>query len=150
SLLDELKRTLHSLENDLRKQQLALLLTGPYDAEDAIIAIHPGAGGTESQDWAEMLMRMYLRWGEAHGYDVEVLDVLEGDEAGIKSATLSVRGPNAYGFLKAEAGVHRMVRISPFDASGRRHTSFASVDILPDLVDADDIEIRSEDLRIDT
>ncbi|HEY8449964.1 MAG TPA: peptide chain release factor 2, partial [Bacillota bacterium] len=127
-----------------------LLLTGEYDAEDAILSLHPGAGGTESQDWAEMLMRMYVRWAERKGFEVRVLDYLEGEEAGLKSATLSIRGRYAYGFLKAEKGVHRLVRISPFDASGRRHTSFASVDVLPDLEDDGDVEIRPEDLRIDT
>ncbi|MFS8571307.1 MAG: peptide chain release factor 2 [Thermaerobacter sp.] len=151
SLVEDIQRETQDLERQARDLELSVLLTGKYDREDAILSFHPGAGGTESQDWAEMLMRMYVRWAERKGYKVEVLDYLEGEEAGIKSATILVKGPNAYGFLKAEKGVHRLVRISPFDASGRRHTSFASVDVLPDLPDdADDIEIRPEELRIDT
>ncbi len=140
-LLPELDRALHDLE-------VTVLLSGPHDAGDAILSVHPGAGGTESQDWAQMLLRMYMRWAERKGLTVEILDWLAGDEAGIKSATLIVRGPLAYGLLQAEKGVHRLVRISPFDASGRRHTSFASVDVLPDVPEAE-IEIRAEDLRID-
>jgi peptide chain release factor 2 len=126
------------------------MLTGPHDASNAILTIHPGAGGTESQDWAEMLYRMYLRWAEAHQYKVEALDYQKGEEAGIKSATLLVRGHNAYGFLRAENGVHRLVRISPFDASGRRHTSFASVYAYPELDDSIVVTIEEKDLRIDT
>ena len=150
SLYSELAGEVQALKRDSDRLWLGLLLTGEYDAEDAILSLHPGAGGTESQDWAEMLMRMYVRWAERKGFEVRVLDYLEGEEAGLKSATLSIRGRNAYGFLKAEKGVHRLVRISPFDASGRRHTSFASVDVLPDLEDDGDVEIRPEDLRIDT
>ncbi|HEX6989421.1 MAG TPA: peptide chain release factor 2 [Bacillota bacterium] len=151
SLEGEIQREVQNLEEAARDLELSVLLNGTYDNDDAILSLHAGAGGTESQDWAQMLMRMYVRWAERKQYQVEVLDYQEGEEAGIKSATLSVRGPQAYGFLKTEKGVHRLVRISPFDASGRRHTSFASVDVLPDLADdADDIEIRPEDLRIDT
>lgn len=142
-LLPELDRALHDLE-------VTVLLSGPHDAGDAILSVHPGAGGTESQDWAQMLLRMYMRWAERKGLTVEILDWLAGDEAGIKSATLIVRGPLAYGLLQAEKGVHRLVRISPFDASGRRHTSFASLDVLPDFPDPVGIEIRPEDLRVDT
>lgn len=139
------------LQKELGKLELAVIFRGRYDHNSAIIAIHPGAGGTESQDWAAMLLRMYTRWAERKSYQVEVLDLLPGDEAGIKSATLLVTGKNAYGYLKAERGVHRLVRISPFDAASRRHTSFASLDVLPDVEDTDqDIELRPEDLKIDT
>jgi peptide chain release factor 2 len=125
-------------------------MRGPDDGRDALLTIHPGAGGTESQDWAEMLLRMYLRWAERHGFKVEVLDLLEGEEAGIKSVDVEVRGRYAYGMLKAEKGVHRLVRISPFDAQQRRHTSFASVFVYPVVDEEIEIEIRDEDLRIDT
>jgi peptide chain release factor 2 len=144
----EAERLLPEAQAALDELELAVLMSGPYDRGDAIVAFHPGAGGTESQDWAAMLLRMYRRWAERHGMQVEVLDLLEGDEAGIKSATISVRGPSAYGLLQAEKGVHRLVRMSPFDASGRRQTSFASVDVLPDLPE-DAVEIREEDLEID-
>ena len=130
--------------------ELQLLLNQPYDKLNAILELHPGAGGTESQDWAEMLYRMYRRWAEKRGFKVEVLDYLPGDEAGIKSVTILIRGHNAYGYLKAEKGVHRLVRISPFDASGRRHTSFVSCDVVPEIDDDVEIEIRPEDLHIDT
>lgn len=130
--------------------ELTLLLNQPYDKLDAILELHPGAGGTESQDWASMLYRMYTRWAEKRGFKVELIDYLPGDEAGIKSVTIQVRGYNAYGYLKAEKGVHRLVRISPFDASGRRHTSFVSCDVVPEINDDIQIEIRSEDLRVDT
>jgi len=130
--------------------ELASLLQGEHDASDALLEIHPGAGGTESQDWAEMLLRMYGRWGERRGFKVETLDVQPGDEAGIKSATIAVRGPNAYGYLKVERGVHRLVRISPFDAQRRRHTSFASIDVLPEVEAAGEVVIEDKDLRIDT
>jgi len=125
-------------------------LNGSYDKNNAIVEIHPGAGGTESQDWASMLLRMYTRWAEDKGYVVETLDYQPGEEAGIKSVTLLIKGHNAYGYLKAEKGVHRLVRISPFDAAGRRHTSFVSVDVIPEMDDDVEIEIRPEDLRIDT
>jgi peptide chain release factor 2 len=130
--------------------ELQLLLNQPYDKLNAILELHPGAGGTESQDWAQMLYRMYTRWAEKKGFKVEVLDYLPGDEAGIKSVTILVKGYNAYGYLKAEKGVHRLVRISPFDASGRRHTSFVSCDIMPEISDDIEIEIRPEDLKVDT
>jgi peptide chain release factor 2 len=139
-----------SLRPDLRALEMDTLLSGPYDRGDAIVALHAGAGGTESQDWAQMLLRMYTRWAERHGFRVDLMDLLPGDEAGVKSATLNIAGENAYGYLRAEKGVHRLVRISPFDASGRRHTSFASVDVLPDFPDPVGVEIKPEDLKIDT
>jgi peptide chain release factor 2 len=147
----ELARTVRALEGDLSKLELATLLGGEFDRNDAVATIHAGAGGTESQDWAEMLLRMYLRWAERTGFDVEVDEILYGEEAGIKSATFIVHGENAYGLLSAERGVHRLVRISPFDAAKRRHTSFASLDVIPLLEEAqeEDIEIPEEDLRID-
>jgi peptide chain release factor 2 len=135
---------------DLERLEVRALLRGPDDHRDALLTIHAGAGGTDAQDWAEMLLRMYQRWAERKGYEVVLLDRQEGEEAGIRSAALEVRGPYAYGYLKAERGVHRLVRISPFDAQGRRHTSFASVFVYPVVDDAIDIEIRDEDLRIDT
>lgn len=142
-----------SIENLLKKLEdfeLQLLLSAPYDKMNAILELHPGAGGTESQDWGQMLLRMYTRWAEKHGFKVETLDYLPGDEAGIKSVTLLIKGYNAYGYLKAEKGVHRLVRISPFDSSGRRHTSFVSCDVVPEITDDVDIEVRTEDLKIDT
>jgi peptide chain release factor 2 len=149
----ELQRQLESevsqIENQLEAFELRNLMRGPDDARDALLTIHPGAGGTESQDWAEMLMRMYVRWGERHGFKIEMLDMLEGEEAGIKSAELEIRGQYAYGLLKAEKGVHRLVRISPFDAQSRRHTSFASVFVYPLVDDEIEIEIKDDDLRID-
>ncbi len=138
------------LERRIEVLDLELKLSGEHDAADAIVTIHPGAGGTESQDWAEALERMYLRWAESRGFNTEILDRLGGDEAGIKSSTVAVRGEHAYGYLRAEAGVHRLVRISPFDAQSRRHTSFASVSVYPELDDEVDIEINDSDLRIDT
>ncbi|MFQ5878218.1 MAG: peptide chain release factor 2 [Acidobacteriota bacterium] len=146
----DLARALAELTAALDERELDLMLTGEHDAGNAILTIHPGAGGTESQDWAEMLYRMYMRWAEGEGYRVETLDYQKGEEAGIKSATLMIRGRNAYGFLKAENGVHRLVRISPFDASARRHTSFASVYAYPDLDDTIHVAIEDNDLRIDT
>jgi peptide chain release factor 2 len=146
----ELDRFLDRLEEDLEKLELELKLSGPDDDKNAIVAIHPGAGGTESQDWAEMLLRMYLRWAEQHGYAVEMLDRQDGEEAGIKSAVFAVRGANAYGYLKGEAGVHRLVRISPFDFQARRHTSFASVDVYPEVDDTVEIIVDDKDLKIDT
>ncbi|MFX0560575.1 peptide chain release factor 2 [Tepidibacillus infernus] len=150
AMLAELEKSMKSLSKRFSEFELQLLLNDPYDKNNAILEIHPGAGGTESQDWASMLLRMYTRWAEDHGYKVEVLDYLAGEEAGVKSVTLIIKGHNAYGYLKAEKGVHRLVRISPFDASGRRHTSFSSVDVLPEIEDEIDIEIRTEDLKIDT
>lgn len=149
-LAGEIETAVGDLQRDVDQMQLDLMLSGKYDRNNAILAIHPGAGGTESQDWAEMLLRMYTRWGEKRGYQVETLDLLPGDEAGLKSATLMISGENAYGYLKAEKGVHRLVRISPFDASGRRHTSFASVDVLPEVDDDTDIVINPVELKIDT
>lgn len=139
------------LTREMDDFELELMLADEYDSHHAILELHPGAGGTESQDWASILLRMYTRWSESRGYKVEMLDYLAGDEAGLKSVTLMIKGHNAYGYLKAEKGVHRLVRISPFDASGRRHTSFASVDVIPEITEDDsDIEVRPEDLRVDT
>jgi peptide chain release factor 2 len=134
---------------DAEKLEVRAMLSGPDDGRDALLTIHPGAGGTESQDWAEMLMRMYSRWAEGHGFDVTILDLQQGEEAGIKSVTLEIQGQYAYGYLKAEKGVHRLVRISPFDAQSRRHTSFASVFVYPVVDDSIEIEIEDKDLRID-
>ena len=129
---------------------MTTLLSGKYDSNNAILTIHPGAGGTESQDWAEMLYRMYTRWANKNGYEVKELDYLEGDEAGLKSVTFEIIGDNAYGYIKCEKGVHRLVRISPFDSGGRRHTSFASIEVLPEITDDIEIDINLDDLRIDT
>jgi peptide chain release factor 2 len=147
----ELASSVTSLEADVEKLELVALLSGEHDAADAVATVNAGAGGTESQDWAEMLLRMYLRWAERHGFDVEVDEILPGEEAGVKSATFIVHGSNAYGLLSTERGVHRLVRISPFDAAKRRHTSFASLDVIPLLeeTDEEDIEIDPKDLRID-
>lgn len=149
-LTKELLKNTKILEHDLEKFEIETLLSGKYDRNNAIITLHPGAGGTESQDWVQMLYRMYSRWANANGYNVKELDYLEGEEAGIKSVTALISGENAYGYLKSEIGVHRLVRISPFDAGGRRHTSFASVEILPEITDDIEIEINPDDLRIDT
>ncbi len=147
----ELGNSVKNLLSKLEAFELTLLLSEPYDKYNAILELHPGAGGTESQDWADMLLRMYRRWAESRDFKVEVLDYLPGDEAGVKSVTLLIKGYNAYGYLKAEKGVHRLVRISPFDASGRRHTSFVSCDVVPEIEDDNaEIEVRSEDLKIDT
>ena len=135
---------------DFETLRIKTLLSGEYDFENAIVTLHSGAGGTEACDWTEMLYRMYTRWAEAHGYSVEMLDLLEGDEAGIKSVTFEVNGENAYGYLKSEMGIHRLVRISPFNANGKRQTSFASCDVMPDIEDDIDIEVKDEDIRIDT
>ena len=134
----------------LDREELSLLFKGQYDEKNAILSIHPGAGGLEAQDWAEMLLRMYTRWAEKKGYSVELLDLWPGEEAGIKSVTFLVKGEKAYGYLQAERGVHRLVRISPFDAGGRRHTSFASVDVLPEVEEGVDVDVDPDDLRIDT
>jgi peptide chain release factor 2 len=150
SMLPELEEGITDFVQKVDDFELELLLSGPHDKNNAILELHPGAGGTESQDWAEMLLRMYTRWAEAKGFKVETLDYLPGEEAGVKSVTLLIKGHNAFGFLKAEKGVHRLVRISPFDSSGRRHTSFASCHVVPELDDDIEIEIRSEDLKIDT
>lgn len=146
----ELEDELIKLTSRLNDFELQLLLSEEYDKHNAILELHPGAGGTESQDWGSMLLRMYTRWAEKKGFKVETLDYLPGDEAGIKSVTLAIRGHNAYGYLKAEKGVHRLVRISPFDASGRRHTSFVSCEVMPEFNDEIQIDIRTEDLKIDT
>ena len=150
SEIKEIISTTNSLEKDINKLEINTLLSGKYDANNAILTLHPGAGGTEAQDWVQMLYRMYTRWANANGYEVKELDYLPGDEAGIKSVTFLVSGEYAYGYLKGEMGVHRLVRISPFDAGGRRHTSFASVEVLPEITEDTDIEINPDDLRIDT
>ncbi len=150
ALETELASELNQLEPRLATLRVELLLSGELDSNNAIVAIHPGAGGTESQDWAQMLLRMYVRWAEHKKFKVDTLDLLPGDEAGIKSVTISITGPYAYGYLKAEAGVHRLVRISPFDSNKRRHTSFASVFVYPELSEDIDVEIEDKDLRIDT
>jgi peptide chain release factor 2 len=147
---EELTRAVEALAQRADGVELQTLLNGKHDGAAAIVEIHPGAGGTESQDWAEMLFRMYIRWAESREFKVEVLDHQDGEEAGIKSATFSIRGPNAYGYLKGERGVHRLVRISPYDAQGRRHTSFASVEVIPEVEDDLDVVIDDKDLRVDT
>lgn len=149
-MTNHLVKNSKELEKILEKFEVETLLSGKYDKNNAIITLHPGAGGTESQDWAEMLYRMYSRWATRNGYTVKELDYLEGDEAGIKSVTALISGENAYGYLKCEMGVHRLVRISPFDAGGRRHTSFASLEVLPEITDDVEIEINPTDLRVDT
>ncbi|MFB4164568.1 peptide chain release factor 2 [Alteribacillus sp. JSM 102045] len=149
-LKKELENGVTELNQKLNDFELQMLLSEPYDKNNAILELHPGAGGTESQDWAEMLLRMYKRWAEQKGFSVETLDYLAGDEAGVKSVTLLIKGHNAYGYLKAEKGVHRLVRISPFDSSGRRHTSFVSCEVMPEMGDDVEVEINTEDLKIDT
>lgn len=146
----EVLKTTAKLQKEIEKLELQTLLSGKFDKNNAILTIHPGAGGTESQDWAEMLYRMYTRWAEKNGYEVKELDYLEGEEAGLKSVTFEIIGENAYGYIKSEMGVHRLVRISPFDSGGRRHTSFASVEVLPEITDDIDIQINPDDLRVDT
>jgi peptide chain release factor 2 len=148
-MLADIDRELKAFEQHVSKLETGMLLSGEHDSKSAIITIHPGAGGTESQDWAEMLMRMYLRWAERAGFDSQITDQLDGDGAGIKSATIEINGPNAYGLLMSEIGVHRLVRISPFDSAARRHTSFASVFVIPQIDDDVKIEIKTEDLRVD-
>ena len=148
-LAKELLKSTYTLEKDIQKLEITTLLSGKYDNNNAILTIHPGAGGTEAQDWAEMLYRMYTRWANANGYEVKELDYLEGDEAGLKSVTFSVNGDYAYGYLKGEMGVHRLVRISPFDAGGRRHTSFASVEVLPEITDDIELDINPDDIKMD-
>lgn len=148
-LAKELLKSTYTLEKDIEKLEITTLLSGKYDNNNAILTIHPGAGGTEAQDWAEMLYRMYTRWANANGYEVKELDYLEGDEAGLKSVTFSVNGDYAYGYLKGEMGVHRLVRISPFDADGRRHTSFASVEVLPEITDDIELDINPDDIKMD-
>ncbi len=150
SLYPELEASYQSILKQLDEQTLSTLLTGEYDASNAILAFHAGAGGTEAQDWVSMLYRMYLRWAERHEFKVKTLDYLDGEEAGIKSVTILIEGLNAYGYLRSESGIHRLVRVSPFDASGRRHTSFASVEVMPEIDDSIEIDIRPEDLKVDT
>lgn len=150
SVFTDVSEGIKTLRTELEHMELSLLLSGEYDANNAIITLHAGAGGTEAQDWAQMLLRMYVRWAERSSYKVETLDILPGDEAGIKSATLMISGRNAYGYLKAEKGVHRLVRISPFDASARRHTSFAALDVMPEIDDNVEIVINPVDLKVDT
>jgi len=150
SLQEDLEEESLDLQREIDQREFLAMLSGKYDQGDALLAIHAGAGGTDSQDWAEMLQRMYLRWAERNGYKTEILDLSEGDEAGIKSSTISVEGSYAYGYLRAEKGVHRLVRLSPFDSNHRRHTSFVLVEILPQVADDTSVEINSNDLRIDT
>lgn len=149
-LENELQEQLDQASEEIASYELSLLLDGPYDANNAIIELHPGAGGTESQDWGSMLLRMYMRWADQHQFKVETLDYQAGDEAGIKSVTLLISGYNAYGYLKSEKGVHRLVRISPFDSAKRRHTSFCSVDVMPELDGTIEVEVNPDDLKIDT
>src|SRR5690625_1162416 len=149
-LFEELESDITALKKAINDFELQMLLSEPYDAKNAILELHPGAGGTESQDWASMLLRMYQRWAESKNFKVEILNYLAGDEAGVKSVTLVIKGHNVYGNLKAEKGVHRLVRISPFDSSGRRHTSFVSCEVTPEMDDDVDIEVKSEDIKIDT
>jgi peptide chain release factor 2 len=148
SLTDEILEDQKKIIKDEEQMRIEVLLSGEYDKNNAIISFHPGAGGTEAQDWALMLYRLYTRWGEKHGYNVKLLDWLDGEEAGLKSATVLIEGVNAYGYLKSENGVHRLVRVSPFDSSGRRHTSFASVEVMPEFDDDNSIELKDEDLEI--
>jgi len=150
SLVKEIQQDVESISEELEKMRVQLLLSGEYDKNNAILDLHVGVGGTDAQDWTEMLLRMYTRWAEKKGYKVETIDILPADDYGIKSVTLRIQGEYAYGYLKAEKGIHRLVRISPFNANGKRQTSFASVEVLPELTQSQDIEIRPEDLRIDT
>ncbi|MEG0229317.1 MAG: peptide chain release factor 2, partial [Oscillospiraceae bacterium] len=149
-LAKEAEELTNILENNYNEQNLSTLLSGEYDKNNSILSFHSGAGGTEAQDWVQMLYRMYNRWAERHGFKVKILDYLDGDEAGIKSVSILIEGENAYGYLKSEAGVHRLVRISPFDSAGRRHTSFASVEVMPEINDNTEIQINPDDIKIDT
>ncbi len=149
SLIPEIEGSIDEFEKGLASLRLQTLLTGEYDKNNAILTFHAGAGGTEAMDWVSMLVRMYTRWTERHGFKTQILDFLDGDEAGLKSAVISIEGENAYGYLKSESGVHRLVRVSPFDASGRRHTSFASLEVMPEISDDNNIEIREEDIKMD-
>ncbi len=146
---EEILQDVESFKEELEAEKLSTLLTGEYDGSNAILTFHAGAGGTEAQDWAQMLYRMYNRWAERHDFKISLLDYLDGDEAGLKSASMLVEGQNAYGFLKSEAGVHRLVRVSPFDASGRRHTSFAALEVMPEIDDSMEVDIRPEDVKMD-
>ena len=149
SLIEEAKAELEGIRSDIDRQRLETLLTGEYDKNNAILTFHAGSGGTEAQDWAEMLYRMYTRWAAAHGFNVKEIDYLDGDEAGLKSAVLLIEGENAYGYLKSEAGVHRLVRVSPFDSAGRRHTSFSSLEVMPEINDDIKVEIPPEEIKMD-
>lgn len=149
SMVDDCRSSVEDIEKRVDELTLTTLLNGEYDSKNALLTFHAGAGGTEAMDWAEMLFRMYNRWGERHGYKVSTLDYLDGDVAGLKSATILIEGENAYGYLKGEMGIHRLVRVSPFDSSGRRHTSFASVEVMPEIDDDVNIEIREEDIKMD-
>ena len=149
SMLPELQAEFDKFTAEAESMRLGTLLTGEYDANNAILTFHAGAGGTEAQDWASMLYRMYNMWADRHGYKLKVMDYLDGDEAGLKSATVMIEGENAYGFLKSEHGIHRLVRVSPFDAAGRRHTSFAAVEVMPEISDDNEIELRDEDIKMD-
>ena len=148
-LIPEIQEMVDEFQKEFEDLRITTLLSGEYDECNAILTLHAGAGGTEAMDWVQMLVRMYTRWGERHGFNVKVLDFLDGDEAGLKSATVLIEGENAYGYLKSESGVHRLVRVSPFDASGRRHTSFASIEVMPEISDDVDIEIKDEDIKMD-
>lgn len=148
-MLEECQRSVDAFIKELDAQILSTLFSGEYDGKNAILTFHAGAGGTEAQDWNQMLVRMYTRWGEQHGFKVSMLDFLDGDEAGLKSAVLCIEGENAYGYMKSEAGVHRLVRVSPFDSSGRRHTSFASLEVMPEIDDTIEVEINPEDIRME-
>lgn len=149
SLVPEAQQEIDGIRAEIETMKLSTLLTGEYDANNAILTFHAGSGGTEAQDWAEMLFRMYNRWGERHGFKVSTLDYLDGDEAGLKSASILVEGENAYGYLKSEAGVHRLVRVSPFDAAGRRHTSFSSLEVMPEIEEDNSVEINPDDIRME-
>ncbi len=149
SLIEEIESSINELESAVASMRLQTLLTGEYDGNNVLLTFHAGAGGTEAMDWVQMLVRMYTRWSERHGFSVKVLDFLDGDEAGLKSATMLIEGENAYGYLKSESGVHRLVRVSPFDSSGRRHTSFASIEVMPEISDDMSIEIRDDDIKMD-
>ena len=149
SLLDEARKNVELVQKELESQRLEILLNGEFDSKNAILTLHAGAGGTEAQDWVDMLYRMYCRWGERHNYKVKTLDYLDGDGAGLKSVVFSIEGINAYGYLKGEAGVHRLVRVSPFDSSGRRHTSFASLEVMPEIDDDVQVDISPEDVKMD-
>ena len=150
SLVDEVKSAVDQITSEIEKMTLETLLNGPYDKNNAIMTFHAGAGGTEAQDWCQMLIRMYQMWAQKNGYTVTVLDSLDGDEAGIKSCTIEINGRNAYGYLKAEKGIHRLVRISPFNSQGKRMTSFASIEVMPELDDNVEVDIRPEDIKMDT
>lgn len=149
SLIPEARSELDGIASEIETMKLSTLLTGEYDSKNAILTFHAGSGGTEAQDWAEMLFRMYNRWGERHGFKVSTLDYLDGDEAGLKSASILIEGENAYGFLKGEAGVHRLVRVSPFDAAGRRHTSFSSLEVMPEIEEDNSVEINPDDVKME-